>query len=299
MINEGPMPRAGFCALVGRPNVGKSTLLNQICGEKVAIVTPKPQTTRNRIAGIRNVPAKQAQIVLVDTPGIHAGRGALNKYMVEQALAAASDVDVMVYIVEATRPPERFVLERLTARRPIILVLNKIDLVKDKNVLLPRIEAWTREGRFAEIIPVCAKNGDGVERIVDAVVARLPEGEPPFPPDQLTDAPERFLASEFIREQVFLFARDEVPYATAVTVEAWQERPDAKDVVIEATIHVERDSQKAILVGRGGRVIKEIGTRARAEITRLLGLPVHLKLLVRVDPDWTHSQDRLRRMGYE
>jgi GTP-binding protein Era len=299
MINEGPMARAGFCALVGRPNVGKSTLLNQLCGEKLAIVTPKPQTTRNRIAGIRNVPAKQAQIVFVDTPGIHAGRGALNKYMVEQALAAVSDVDVLVYIVEATRPPERFVLERLDTRRPIILALNKVDLVKDKGVLLPRIEAWAREANFAEIIPIAATRGDGTERIVDAVVARLPEGEPHFPPDQLTDAPERFLAAEFIREQVFLFARDEVPYATAVTIDKWQERTELNDVFVDATIHVERDSQKAILVGRGGRVIKEIGTRARAEIMRLLGLPVHLKLFVRVDPDWSHSQDRLRRMGYE
>ena len=293
------MARAGFCALVGRPNVGKSTLLNQMCGEKLAIVTPKPQTTRNRIAGIRNVPEKHAQIVFVDTPGIHAGRGALNKYMVEQALAAANDTDVIVYIVEATRPPERFVLDRLQTRRPIILAMNKIDLVKDKGVLLPRIEAWTREGNFAEIIPIAAVNGDGVERIVDAVVARLPEGEPHFPPDQLTDVPERFLAAEFIREQVFLFARDEVPYATAVTVDRWQERKEENDVFVDATIHVERESQKGILVGRGGRVIKEIGTRARMEITRLLGLPVHLKLFVRVDPDWTHSQDRLRRMGYE
>ena len=293
------MARAGFCALVGRPNVGKSTLLNQMCGEKLAIVTPKPQTTRNRIAGIRNVPEKHAQIVFVDTPGIHAGRGALNKYMVEQALAAANDTDVIVYIVEATRPPERFVLDRLQTRRPIILAMNKIDLVKDKGVLLPRIEAWTREGNFAEIIPIAAVNGDGIERVVDAVVARLPEGEPHFPPDPLTDAPERFLASEFIREQVFLFARDEVPYATAVTIDRWQERKEQNDVFIDATIHVERESQKGILVGRGGRVIKEIGTRARAEITGLLGLPVHLKLFVRVDPDWTHSQDRLRRMGYE
>src|SRR5262249_17791225 len=294
------MPRAGFCAIVGRPNVGKSTLLNQICGEKLAIVTPRPQTTRNRIAGIRNVPEKHAQIVFLDTPGIHAGRGALNKYMVETALAAASDVDVIVYIVEATRPPERFVLERMgSSRRPIILALNKVDLVADKNLLLPRIEAWAREANFAEIIPISAASGDGVERIVDAVVARLPEGEPHFPPDQLTDAPERFLASEFIREQVFLFARDEIPYATAVTVDSWQDRAETNDVMIDATIHVERDSQKGILVGRGGRVIREIGTRARAEIARLLGLPVHLKLLVRVDPDWSHSQDRLRRMGYE
>src|SRR5262245_19517598 len=187
VLNECPMARAGFCALVGRPNVGKSTLLNQVCGEKLAIVTPKPQTTRNRIAGIRNVPQKSAQIVFVDMPGIHAGRGALNKYMVEQALAAAGDVDVIVYMVEATRPPERFVLERLGgSRKPVILALNKVDLVKDKNVLLPRIEAWTREGSFAEIIPMAASKGDGVERVVDAVVARLPEGDPAFPPDQLT-----------------------------------------------------------------------------------------------------------------
>jgi GTP-binding protein Era len=292
-------PRAGICAIVGRPNVGKSTLLNQLCGEKVAIVTPKPQTTRNRIAGIRNVPAKRAQIVFLDTPGIHAGRGALNRYMVEQAIAALDDVDVVIYLVEASRPPERFVLERLAGvTRPIILVLNKIDLVKDKNELLPRIEAWTREKRFAEIIPVSAKLGDGIERVLDAVVARLPESAPLFPEDQLTDLPERFLCGELVREQVFLLTHEEVPYSTAVTVDRWQERDGQKDLVIDATIHVERSSQKSILVGRGGRVIKEIGTRARAEMARLLGVPVHLKLFVRVDPDWSRSDASLKQMGY-
>ncbi|HJZ83612.1 MAG TPA: GTPase Era [Polyangia bacterium] len=294
-----PAARAGLCAIVGRPNVGKSTLLNQLLGEKIAIVTPKPQTTRNRILGILNQDEPPAQIVFIDTPGIHAGRGALNRWMVEQALAALSDVDVILYMVDATRPPERFVIERLQpVRRPVVLVLNKIDLVADKNLLLPRIEAWTREGNFSEIIPISATSPDGLNRIVRAVWARLPEGAPMYPRDMVTDAAERFLAAELIREQVFLAARDEVPYASAVTIESWQERKEANDLVVDATIHVERESQKAILVGRGGRVIKEIGTRARAEITRLLGLPVHLKLLVRVDPDWSRSGASLKRMGY-
>ena len=307
-----PQLRAGTCAIVGRPNVGKSTLLNRILGEKLAIVTPKPQTTRNRIMGIKNLPGR-AQIVFVDTPGIHAGRGALNRYMVEQALAALEQVDVVVYMVEAPRPPDRFVLERLApVRRPVLCVMNKIDLVKNKNDLLPRIEALAREMRFAEIIPLSATAGDGVDRVLDAVVARLPEAAPLYPEEMLTDVAERFLVAEFIREQVFLLARDEVPYSTAVTIENWQEKapepphdgePSAEerraDIFIDATIHVERDSQKTILVGRGGKVIKEIGTRARAEMMRLLGVPVHLKLFVRVDPDWSRSQGTLRRMGYE
>jgi GTP-binding protein Era len=303
--------RAGFCAIVGRPNVGKSTLLNRLLGEKVAIVTPKPQTTRNRILGIRTYrhvagsPVDvDAQVVFLDTPGIHAGKGALNKYMVDQALAALDSVNVILYLVEASRPPERFVLERLKSeRRPMVLVINKIDLVTSKDELLPRIESWAHEANFAEIIPISATQGDGVDRVARAVVARLPESPPLYPDDQLTDAPERFLAAELIREQVFLAAHDEVPYATAVTIESWQEQPggngqERAEVTIEGTIHVERESQKAILIGRGGRMIKEIGTRARAEIARMVDAQAHLRLSVRVDPEWSRSAATLKRLGY-
>jgi GTP-binding protein Era len=298
------MHRAGLCAIVGRPNVGKSTLLNGILGEKIAIVTPKPQTTRNRILGVHNLP-KRAQIAFVDTPGIHAGRGALNRYMVEQALGALDGVDVVVYLAEASRPPERFVIERLgEVASPILLVLNKVDLIKEKALLLPRMEAWAKLHDFAEIIPISASRGNGIERVVDRVIAQLPEGPPLYPDDMVTDAAERFLAAEFVREQVFLRTREEVPYATCVTIESWEERPaensdERGDVLIHATIHVERDTQKAILVGRGGQAIKEIGTRARQAIGNLLGVSVHLKLFVRVDPDWSRTDDRIKRMGYE
>jgi GTP-binding protein Era len=292
------MHRAGFAAIIGRPNVGKSTLLNRLLGEKLAIVTPKPQTTRNRLAGIVNLP-ERAQIVFIDTPGIHAGRGPLNRFMVEQAIAALAQVEVVVYVVEASRQPETFVLERAGAvRKPILLVMNKVDLVADKNQLLPRIEGWAQTAGFAEIIPICAASGDGVERVLDAVVARLPEAPPPYPEDQLTTAAERFLAAELIREQIFLLTEKEVPYATAVTIEDWQERAQQGDVVVAGIIHVERESQKPILVGRGGRTIKEIGTRARVEITKLIGRRVHLMLKVHVDPDWSRSGLKLRELGY-
>jgi GTP-binding protein Era len=248
--------RAGFCAIVGRPNVGKSTLMNRLLGEKLAAVTPKPQTTRNRIMGVKNRPG--AQVVYVDTPGIHKAKSSLNKYMVEQALGAVGDADVVLLLVEAPRveadklagkafdPGEgnRFIIEKLAnVRKPRLLGINKVDL--------------------------------------------------------LTDKAERFLAAELIREQAFLLLAEELPYSLAVTIENWAERPDKKDVVIDAILYVERDSQKKIVIGEGGRMIKEIGTKARAEIGRLLQCPVHLKLFVKVDPDWTRTQGAVRRMGYE
>lgn len=304
--------RAGFCAIVGRPNVGKSTLLNRILGEKLAVVTPKPQTTRNRILGVKNRPG--AQIVFVDTPGIHRGRSELNRYMVEQALAAAAQCDVVLYMVEAPRvPPEklvgpgfdpgegnRFILSKLAEiERPRILAINKIDQLEDKTTLLPLIEGYTRLLSFDDVVPISATLGDGVDRLEEVVASYLPEGPPLYPEEMLTDRAERFLAAELIREQVFLLLEDELPYSTAVTIDSFQERPEKKDVVIDAVIHVERLSQKKIVIGEGGRMIKEIGTRARAEIARLLGCPVHLRLFVKVDPDWTQKQRKLRELGYD
>jgi GTP-binding protein Era len=303
--------RAGFCALIGRPNVGKSTLLNAILGEKLAVVTPKPQTTRNRILGVKNRPG--AQIVLVDTPGVHRGKSSLNRYMVEQALAAAGECDVILYVVEAPQipaatlargfdpgPGEQLILEHLAqAKRKVVLAINKVDKLTDKHALLPLLDAWSKLHAFAEIVPISALQNDGVDRLEDAIAGLLPESEPLYPEEMLTDRAERFLAAELVREQLFLLLGKEVPYSCAVTVEKWSERPAEKDVVIDAEIHVERESQKKIVIGEGGRMIKDVGQKARAEIGRLLGCPVHLKLHVSVDPDWTSRPGALKRLGYE
>lgn len=303
--------RAGFCAILGRPNVGKSTLMNRLLGQKLAVVTPKPQTTRNRILGVKN--REDAQVVYVDTPGIHKAKSSLNKYMVEQALSAAAETDVVLLLVEAPRltaealqtafePGEgnRAILEKLNnLRRPKILGINKIDLLVEKHALLPLIEGYSKLATWDEVVPISARDGHGVESLEAAVVARLPVGQALYPEEMITDRAERFLAAELVREQTYLLLSDELPYSVAVTIDKFEERADKKDVVIDAVIHVERDSQKRIVVGEGGKMVKEIGTRARLEIAKLLGVPTHLKLLVRVDPNWTQTAKTLRRLGYE
>ncbi len=312
-------PRAGFCAIIGRPNVGKSTLLNRVLGQKLAAVTPKPQTTRNRILGVKNLPG--AQLVFFDTPGVHLGKSELNRYMVEEAFKAMAEVDVVLLMVEPPRLPARavegkpfdpgpgneLILERLRAEaKPAVLALNKVDLLRQKHVLLPLIDGWRKAYDFAEIVPMSATEGVGVDEAVAAVARLLPEGPPLFPEEMLTDRAERFLGAELIREQVFYLLKEEVPYATAVTVEGWHEQPSASgeggvpaSVLIEALIHVERESQKGIVIGKRGAMIKEIGTRARIEISKLLGCPVHLKLFVKVDPEWSRNASALKRLGYE
>jgi GTPase len=309
-------------AIVGRPNVGKSTLLNSIVGEKLAIVSPRPQTTRNRIVGVWTgaLPARglhdarRGQIVFVDTPGVHQGRGALNQFMVEEAYAALEAVDAVLLVVDAEagagssalpgdarvgHPAEaRLMREAQRVGRKLVLAINKVDRVKDKPRLLPMLEAWGARAEFTEIIPVSATRGTGVSEVVQALLGILPEGPALYPPDMLTDRTERFLAGELVREQLFLRLRQELPYATAVVVDNWEERPETSDVVIDATIVVERDSQKAIVVGKGGQMIKDIGTAARAEITQLIGRPAHLRLHVKVALEWTASADSIARLGY-
>ncbi len=309
--------RAGFVALVGRPNVGKSTLLNFVLGQKLAITTNKPQTTRNRILGVRNLPG--AQLVLVDTPGLHRpsgkGRSRLNQFMMGEALAALAEVDVVVFIVEAPsgvtakklagRPFEldagdQFALEELArAKKPAVLALNKIDLLHDKSKLLPFVEGWAKAHPFAGLVPISAKSGDGVDRLISEVVKILPEGPPLYPEEMLTDRAERWLGAELVREQIFLLTRQEIPYSVAVTVDEWLERPERKDVMVSATIHVEKEAQKKIVVGERGRMVREIGARARHEISQLLDCTVHLKLFVRVDEEWTSDRAVLRDLGYE
>ncbi len=296
--------RAGRVAILGRPNVGKSTLLNRIVGEKLAIVTPKPQTTRNRIAGVYN--GDRGQIVFVDTPGVHGAKKELNRFMVGEALGLIPDIDAALLLVEASASAptvwraeeveERILKALAEARRPVVLGLNKVDSVKDKSALLPTLEAWGKRADLRAIVPVSAKRGTNVDRLVNELWELLPEGPPLYDPDQLTDRTERFLAAELIREQLFTSLRQEVPYAVAVVIDEWTER--ASDVVIAASIVVERDTQRAIVLGKGGTMIRDVGTRARLAISELLQRPAHLKLTVRVEPDWTTSPQAMAALGY-
>ena len=297
---------AGTVAILGRPNVGKSTLLNQIVGQKLAIVSSKPQTTRNRILGVWNGPA--GQIVFVDTPGVHAARNALGKFMVEEALGAAEELDAALLVVTPPEsahavkiaPEERRILELCTAaKKPVVLAINKVDTVKDKPSLFPILTAWNEIASFAALVLVSARRGSGVEPLVRELAKLLPEGEPIYSADMLTDRTERFLAGELIREQLFAALKQELPYATAVVVDNWEERTDRGDVVIDASILVERDSQKIIVVGKGGTMIRDIGARARAEVTTLLGRPAHLRLHVKVAPEWTSSPGGIAQLGYD
>jgi GTP-binding protein Era len=296
-----PAGVAGTVAIMGRPNVGKSTLLNAVVGEKLAIVTPKPQTTRNRIVGVWNGPA--GQIVFVDTPGVHGAKKRLNRFMVKEALSAVAEVDAALLLVEATDDhpgdAEKQILQELRASgRPVILAVNKVDALKDKGALLPLLIEWEKTGAFAALVPMSALRGTNVDHVVQELCKLLPKGPPLYEPDMLTDRTERFLAAELIREQLFLRLRQELPYAVAVVIEQWEERPASGDVVIEATIVVERESQKAIVVGKGGTMIRDVGTSARAEIGTLLQRPAHLKLYVKVDDEWTTSPEALARLGY-
>lgn len=326
--------RSGYAALIGRPNVGKSTLLNRLLGEKVAIVSPKPQTTRTRILGV--ITREAGQVALFDTPGIHQAKGALNKFMVDAALHAADDADVVLFLVDAegtteeraptVSPGNRLVLERLKQiGKPVMLVLTKIDTIK-KVLLLPLIDLYRQEFPFTEVIPVSARHSEGMENLFENVLKHLPEAEPIFPADTLTDQAEKTLVEEFVREQVLRHCHQEVPYSVAVVVEEFDEserdkpppqaRKNAKKKVappkpgdkpkpkleglvrILANIYVERDSQKAILIGKRGEMLKTIGTDARMSIQRLLGNHVYLSLQVKVEPRWTERQDGLRKLGY-
>ncbi|HEX2574069.1 MAG TPA: GTPase Era [Polyangia bacterium] len=318
------MFRAGLIAIVGLPNVGKSTLMNRILGQKIAIASPRPQTTRNRILGIHNTP--EAQLVLVDTPGLPGlGRAAtgrrteLGRYMREESLAALASVDAVLVIIEAPQRERlartvekgyqigaeyRFLLGALQEnKKPTVLALNKVDAARDKRALLPVLDAWQKTHPFRALVPISATTGEGVDRLESELIAVLPEGERLFPEDVVTDRAERWLAAEMVREQVFLLTRQEVPYAVAVTIDTFEERPahddHPADVFIEAAIHVEKEAQKRILIGEGGRMVREIGSRARGEISQLLDCPVHLKLFVRVEPEWTTDLRGLRKMGYE
>lgn len=300
-----PTPRSGFVAIVGRPNVGKSTLMNALIGEHLSITTPKPQTTRDRIRGIRNLPS--AQIVYVDTPGIHQGTNLLHRYMVNLAVGTLGDVDLVYLVVDAahaaskpeqvTEETAELVVSMEKAGTPAILVLNKVDCIPDKAALLPLIEILSPLYPFAAVVPISALKGKGLEGLDRETVSRLPEGPALFPEDTFTDRSLRFVAGEMIREQLFLALRQELPYHVAVGIERWQDKESV--VVIDAAIHVGRDGQKGIVIGKGGKTLKAIGQRARHNLERFLDRKVFLDLRVRVEPRWTDRQAALRKLGYD
>jgi GTP-binding protein Era len=290
--------KTGFVALVGRPNAGKSTLLNRLVGEKLAIVSDKPQTTRNRITGVRNYP--EGQVVFVDTPGVHRPMHRLNVRMVDAALQALTEVDVVTAVVDASEPSgggDRFVMELLRqSTLPRVLALNKVDLLP-KEKLLPLIEHYDKHVGFADIVPISALTGDNVDRLAQVILSHLPEGDPLYPDDYLTDQPERFFVAEIVREQVLQHTRAELPFASAVIVDRFEE-PDEKGLLrLYCTILVERESQKPIVVGRAGSMIKSIGTAARLELERFFDARVFLDLRVKVKEDWREDERMLDQLG--
>jgi GTPase len=291
--------KAGFVSLVGRPNAGKSTLLNRLVGTKLAIVSDKPQTTRTRILGVKNY--DDAQVVFLDTPGIHRPLHRMNVRMVDAAVDTMREVDVLGLVVDVAEPlgkGDRYLVDLAAqANAPVFLILNKIDLGR-KSKLLPIIQQYSRLANFAEIVPVSAATGDNVDRLERAIIDRLPEGEPLYPPDYLTDRPERFFAAEIVREKLLHFTHAEIPFATAVLIDRFEEPEKAKGVrKLYCTIVVDRQSQKPIVVGRGGEMIKKIGVAAREDLEKFFDTRVFLDLHVRVKSEWREDDRVLNDIG--
>ena len=290
--------RSGFVTIVGRPNVGKSTLMNALLGEKIAIVSDKPQTTRTKVMGIYNQP--DAQVVFMDTPGIHRPRARLNEFMVKTAKDACEGVDLLIFMVEANNPgapDDKEIADFISGLdTKAFLVINKMDLVK-KESLLPIIERYSATGRFAEIIPVSSLQKSNLDDLVETIVGHLPEGPKYFPDDELTDQPERSIAAEIIREKIFRMTKHEIPYSTAVVVDEMKDKGEI--VYTRATIFVEKDSQKGIIIGEKGKMLKAIGQHAREDIERLLGVKVFLELWVKVKKDWREKPGALEEFGYK
>ena len=289
--------KSGFVAIVGRPNAGKSTLVNTLVGRKVAIVSPRPQTTRNRIQGILN--REDAQIVLIDTPGLHKPDSALSRQMMDEVEHALEGIDILSLIVDASAEfgaGDRFAIEWVKKfKGPVFLLLNKVDAVR-KPSLLPLIDRYRKLFDFAEIFPMSATTGEGCADLVNGWLARLPEAPPYFPQDQFTDQPERFLVAELVREKAIHATREEVPHAVAVLVDSFEETEEL--IKIRATIYVEREGQKGILIGKGGETIKKIGTLARKEIESILGAHVFLELFVKVQPNWRQNAALVRQLDW-
>ncbi len=290
--------KSGFIGIIGRPNAGKSTLFNAIIGDKISIISDKPQTTRNKITGIKNVP--DAQLIFLDTPGMHRPKTPLNKAMVQTTKETIDSVDVLLMLVEANtgiRPHDLFLIESLKSTNvPVILVINKIDLI-EKKYLLPLMDKFRTLYNFQEIFPISALTGEGIEDLINLVKDMLPEGPQYYPDDVQTDATERFIAAEFIREKITLLTKQEIPYSTAVEIDLFKEDEEKNLIRISAAINVEKESQKAILIGRRGAMLKTIGTQARMDMEKLFGARVYLELFVRVKKDWTSSEKLLQEFG--
>jgi GTP-binding protein Era len=291
--------KSGFIGIIGRPNVGKSTLLNSIIGEKIAITTHKPQTTRNKIMGIKNL--SDGQLIFLDTPGIHKASTPLNQYMVATAMETFRSADILLLIVEASagvHHDDRMIINSLdNVRLPVILTINKTDLVQKKAVL-PVIDEFQQLFSFVDIIPISALTGDGVSVLIEQIRKLLPEGPSYFPEDMMTDRTERFIAAEIIREKITLLTHQEIPYATAVVVDSFKEDEGKNLIRMQATINVAKDSQKGILIGKKASMLKEIGRRARLDMEKFFAARVYLELFVRVSKDWTHDPRMLREFGY-
>ncbi|MGY5220234.1 GTPase Era [Enterococcus hirae] len=290
--------KSGFVAIVGRPNVGKSTLLNRIVGQKIAIMSDKAQTTRNKIQGVYTTP--EAQLIFIDTPGIHKPKHRLGDFMVESAYSALREVDAVLFMISADQKRGRgddFIIERLkNVQSPVYLIINKIDKVHPDE-LLGIIEDYSAQMPFAQVVPISATEGNNVDRLMEVLIAEMPEGPQYFPDDQVTDHPEYFIVSELIREKFLFLTRDEVPHSVAVVVDSMKRNENDK-IQIQATIIVERDSQKGIIIGKGGKMLKEIGTKARKDIENLLGDKVFLELWVKVQKDWRDKRVYLQDFGY-
>ena len=291
--------KSGFAAIAGAPNVGKSTLLNKMLEEKVAIVSPKPQTTRNRILGVYH--GENFQIAFMDTPGIHKTRTVLHKSMVASALEAVSEVDILVFVIDATYPfdeeAESILKKQKDRKISAILVINKIDRTAPEKIL-PIIKHYSEAYPFKAIVPVSALTGDGIDRLMDELKKCLSPGPEYFPGDMTTDQPDEFLAAEIIREKIYLNTKREIPYSSAVTVTSMKEDPRKKLLSIYAKIHVETESQKGIIIGKGGGMIKKIGEAARAELEKLYGIHVYLELQAKVDKNWSTDTKALKKLGY-
>lgn len=290
---------SGFVSIVGRPNVGKSTLLNNIIGEKITITSDKAQTTRNQIQGIYTT--DKEQIVFIDTPGIHKPKHQLGHFMVRTALSTLNEVDIVLFMINVSEkmgPGDKFIMEKLkNTSTPVFLVLNQIDKVHPDE-LLPIIESYQNEMEFKEIIPVSAINGNNVDRLLEVISSYLEAGPQYYPSDQVSDHPEYFIVSEFVREKILELTREEIPHSVAVVTES-MERADDEIIDIRVVINVERKSQKGIVIGKGGKLLKEVGTRARKDIEKLLGSRVFLELFVKVEDDWRDSSRDLSRFGYK
>jgi GTP-binding protein Era len=291
--------KSGYVSIVGAPNAGKSTLLNRMLGEKISITSKKPQTTRNRILGVLH--RTKSQMIFFDTPGVFQARDELNVRIVDAAFSALGDADLVLVVVDVSRPDpnaERYLVKKLqTQTRPVILALNKIDLIK-KSGMLEIIEKWSKTYGFKEVVPISARHGTQVDDLIIAMEKILPTGPPFYPEDTLTDVSQRFIVAELIREQVFRMTGEEIPYATAVTVDTFKEKKGGQLISIEATINLERNSQKGIVIGKNGSKLKQIGTRSREQIEQLLGIRVFLKLFVRIQKNWRKDTRAIKRFGY-